>query len=278
VDEGNNWINMTYGPLTLSRMLPTTNAPDPQAKPELIVASALGAAQGAYSITGNSIAVGAGDASAPARPALDFYGQQRPAAGVSIGAVEYIPPAPTLTGINPAQGTRGTSVAVTLTGTDFTVGSTVTVTGGVAASNVTRVSSTTLTATFTIPTSTLPSVQTVTVTSTGGTSGTVNFTIVNPPAPTLTSINPNSGTHPASANATTSVPVTLTGTGFTQRGAAVTVSGGRVNVSNVTVVSDTTIMATFGIQGGTSTATGPRTVTVYNSGLLNPATITFTVK
>jgi len=53
VDEGHNWLNLTYGPLTLSR----PNATTPTA-PELMVASAsVAATGGAYSIAGTSAAV-----------------------------------------------------------------------------------------------------------------------------------------------------------------------------------------------------------------------------
>ena len=58
--------------------------------------------------------------------------------------------APTLTSISPNQGIRGTTVAVTLTGTNFVAGATtVTVTGGgVTVTNVIVSSTTSLTANF----------------------------------------------------------------------------------------------------------------------------------
>jgi hypothetical protein len=291
--------------------------------------------------------------------------------------VEYIPGAPTLTAISPASGQAGTTVPVTLTGTNFTVGSTVTAGSGVTVGAVTRVSSTEITATFTItagatlgdravsvtasggttgtvtfsitaappkptltsvacsaiagvpngcagPTSlyrgdsvtmtlagtgltggsvnvtgggflgtgitvsnvqvnaagtqltatftvaalSLPSARQVGVTTALGSSTTVPFNVVNPPALTFTQISPISGARGAT------VPVTLTGTGFTQAGTSVTVSGSRVTVSNVTATSGTTITATFTIQS--TAATGSRTVTVTNPNLQS-GTKTFAV-
>jgi hypothetical protein len=377
VDEGNNWINLTYGPLTLGRPPAGGSGSTPSAEPT-VASAAVGIAQGAYSISGDSAAVGAGNSHAPGTPSQDFYGQARPATAVSIGAVEYIPGAPTLTAISPPSGQAGTVVPVTLTGTNFTVGSTVTVAGGgVTVSAVTRVSSTQLTASFTIaagatlgdravsvtasggttgtvlfaisaappkptlasvtcsaiagvpngcagPTSlyrgdsvtmtlvgtgltggsvtvtgggllgtgvtvsnvqvnaagtqltatftvaalSLPSARQVSVTTAVGSSGTLPFSIVNPPALTFTQISPISGARGAA------VPVTLTGTGFTQAGTSVTVSGSRVTVSNVMAISDTTLTATFTIQN--NAATGARTVTVTGPNLQN-GTKTFTV-
>jgi hypothetical protein len=82
------------------------------------------------------------------------------------------------------------------------------------------------------------------VTSPGGTSNAVTFTIV---APVLTSVTPSSG------NRGTSVPVILAGTGFTGA-TAVTVGGGgganAVTVSGFSVASDTQINATFNIPAG----------------------------
>jgi hypothetical protein len=101
VDEGHNWLNLIYGPLTLNR--PATAAP------ELMVASAsAGSAEGAYSIPGTSPAVnrGAGctDGGAPlgcmlrgglplpSTVSADFFGNTRPLNATNppdIGAVEF---------------------------------------------------------------------------------------------------------------------------------------------------------------------------------------------
>ncbi|MGE5644760.1 MAG: DUF4082 domain-containing protein, partial [Acidobacteriota bacterium] len=136
--------------------------------------------------------------------------------------------APTLTAVSPASGLRGTTVPVTLTGTNFATGATVAVSGtGVTVSGVTVVSATQITANFVIGASATTGARNVTVTTTGGTTGAVTFTVSAAAAPTLTAVNPASGVRG------TTVPVTLTGTNFVS-GATVAVSGTGVTVSGVT--------------------------------------------
>ena len=89
VDEGHNWLNLSYGPLTLNR---TVLASGPQAAaPELMIASSLtGSAGGAYSIPGTSPAVNRGNNSVA--PTVDYFGNARhntTASPVDIGAVEF---------------------------------------------------------------------------------------------------------------------------------------------------------------------------------------------
>jgi hypothetical protein len=75
VDEGNNWINLTYGPLSLS------NASQYTAKNTAL------APLGDYSITAASPALSA--ATATGAPEHDFFGNARPqGTGFDIGAVE----------------------------------------------------------------------------------------------------------------------------------------------------------------------------------------------
>src|SRR6266853_3701498 len=116
-------------------------------------------------------------------------------------------PAPTVTSITPNSGTANGWTAVTITGTGFLAGATVTL-GGTAATNVNVVGSTSITATT--PAHAAGAV-TVTVTNTDTQTGSLTngytYTSSNP-APTVTSIAPNSGT----ANGGTAV--TITGTGF----------------------------------------------------------------
>jgi hypothetical protein len=89
VDEGNNWINMTYGPLTLSRPTAAVTS-TPTAQEQMVTAASVGATQGAYSIPGASVAVNNG--TNEGAPKLDFYGNTRPLTAANpadIGAVEY---------------------------------------------------------------------------------------------------------------------------------------------------------------------------------------------
>jgi hypothetical protein len=271
VDEGNNWINMTYGPLTLSRPPATGSGSTPSAEPT-VASAAVGIAQGAYSITADSPAVGAGNAGAPGTPDHDFYGQTRSTLGVGIGAVELTPPAPTLTGgITPNSGVQGTTVAVTLTGTNFTAGSNVVISGTGITQFGATFSPTSITTNFVIAGTATVGDRTVTVATAGGITAPVTFTVVaKPPVPTLTSIVPNTGTRG------NTVTVSLNGTNFSAAGLAVTVSGTGVTATNVNYVSPTQVTASFVVApnanlggrnvrvttaGGTS---GPQTFTVTN--------------
>jgi hypothetical protein len=283
VDEGNNWINMTYGPLTLSRPPAVGGVSTPSAEPT-VASAAVGIAQGAYSIGSDSDAVGGGNAQANGVPGNDFYGQKRPKNSVSIGAVELIPGAPTLTAITPASGAASTVIPVTLTGTNFTTGSSVAISGtGVTASNVTRVSATQLTANFAIANSATLGARTVTVTSAGGTSGSATFTVTAaPPPPALSSINPTNGGRGLS------VSVTLAGanlTGATAVNVARVGGGGGggggggfnngVTVSNIVVDSSGThLTATFTIDASATIAARNVSVT---TGVGTSGNVTFNV-
>ena len=184
------------------------------------------------------------------------------------GSVTARVPAPTLSSISPISGVRGTSVPVTLTGTNLTGATAVAVSGtGVTVSGLTVVNATTATATFTIAGTATVSARTVTITTPGGTSNTVTFTVTSPGAPTLTSIAPTSGAQGAT------VPITLTGTNLTGA-TAITVSGTGVTVSGLTVVGPTSVTATFAVSG---TATlSARTVSITTPGGTSN-TVTFTV-
>ncbi|HMD69819.1 MAG TPA: IPT/TIG domain-containing protein [Bryobacteraceae bacterium] len=167
------------------------------------------------------------------------------------------PPAPVLTSVSPASGVQGTSLPVTLAGSNFVTGATVAVSNpGVTAGSVTIVSATQITATLTIAANAALGAANVTVTTSGGTSGTAVFT-VNPPAPVLTSVSPASGVQG------TSVPVTLAGSNFVS-GATVSATNSGVTVGGVTVVSAAQITATLTIAA--NAALGAAKVTVTTSG------------
>ena len=184
---------------------------------------------------------------------------------------------PTLTSIAPSSGIQGAAVAVTLTGTNFGPGSTISLSGtGINVSSPAVVSSTSITATFTIAASAPTGPQNVTVTTGSKTSGSQPFT-VNSGAPTLTSIAPSSGVQG------TAVAVTVTGTLFAS-GSTIALSGTGITVSNITVVSSTSITATFtialnapaGAQNVTvTTAIGTSGTQPFTVNAL-PPTVTFT--
>ena len=169
-------------------------------------------------------------------------------------------PAPTLTAISPALGILGTTVAVTLTGTNFIEGgTTVKVSGaGITVTGVAVSSRTSLAASFVLGPTAAAGSRTVTVTTANGTSGGQTFTINLPPAPTLTSVSPNDGLRG------TTVAVTLTGTNFVVGATTVAVSGTGVTVTNVVVGSSTSLTGSFVLDGLASDDL--RTVTVTTTG------------
>jgi hypothetical protein len=179
-----------------------------------------------------------------------------PSGGVTVQAASSVSPSavgtatvtvtapstvPVLSSIAPSSGTQGTNVSVTLAGSNFQPGVTVSVGGaGVSATSVALVSSTLITATFSIAATAATGAHSVTATTTAGTSAAQPFGVTAPVSakPTLNSLTPNSAARGATVN------VTLNGTNFTT-GATVTVQGSVVTVSNVVVVSPTTITAAF---------------------------------
>jgi hypothetical protein len=144
------------------------------------------------------------------------------------------PGAPTVASITPNSGPASGGTEVTITGTGFQSGASVKL-GGTAATAVTVVSGTSITATA--PAHAAGAVN-VLVTNTDGQNGTLTngFTYgAANPAPTVTSITPNSGV--ASGGTT----VTIAGTGFL---AGAAVSFGGTNATGATVVNSTSITAT----------------------------------
>jgi hypothetical protein len=154
---------------------------------------------------------------------------------------------PTVTSVSPNSGPTTGGTAVTITGTNFAAGATVTF-GTTAATNVAVVNSATITATA--PAGSAGAV-TVTVTVSGQSASLASgFSYTLPP--TLTSVSPNSG---STAGGTA---VTITGTNFA---AGATVTFGAAAATNVAVVSGTEITATT-----PAGSAGAVTVTVTNPG------------
>jgi hypothetical protein len=194
------------------------------------------------------------------------------------------PPKPALTGISPASGNRGSSVIVTLTGSNLqgTTAVNVTTTGGfgsgITVSNIAvNAAGTQVTATFTISANTsLTLVRSVTVVNGIGTSNAETFSVTAAPTPTLTGISPTSGARGKT------VAVTLTGTNLAP-GTTVNVArqsgfgGAGITVNGVTVSADgKTLTANFVISGTTTTGGRNISVTVPGAGA-NSGNVTFTV-
>jgi len=141
--------------------------------------------------------------------------------------------APIATSISPTSGPAAGGTVVTISGTGFRNGATVTF-GGTAASSVNVVGSTTITATTPAHASgpvnvvvTNPNAQNSTLTN--------GFTYAAAPAPTVSGVNPTSGT------AAGGTAVTISGTGFVT---GATVSFGGTAATGVVVNSGTSISAT----------------------------------
>ena len=139
-------------------------------------------------------------------------------------------PAPVVSSVSPTSGPTAGGTSITITGTGFLAGASVSV-GGTAATNVAVANSTTITAAT--PAHAAGTVD-VMVTNTDAQSGTKTggFTYIAPPV--VSSVSPTSG---STAGGTS---ITITGTGFL---ANATVSVGGTAASSVAVVNSTTITA-----------------------------------
>jgi hypothetical protein len=262
VDEGNNWVNISWGPLSMTS--PST-----------------GAVLGDYSLAAGSPAIGYitnGNSSTTytAAPTDDFFGNLRKSNGaVDVGAVEFAgatAAAPTLTSIAPTSARRGQTVSVTVTGTSLTGATAVTVSGtGVSVPSFTVANDTTITASFTITAGAAitgtGATHTVSVQGPGGTSNTVTFTVF---GPTVASISPTSGKRG------TAVPVIITGTGL-NGATSVTAGGGLTITINSINATGTQLNATIAVGSGAALST--RSVRVVTPGGTTPinAAVTFTV-
>jgi hypothetical protein len=175
---------------------------------------------------------------------------------------------PTLTGISPASGASGTSVNVTLTGTNLTGATAVTAPSqpNITVSNFVPVSSTQVKATLHLAAATTVGAHAIEVIAPIGASNAVTFTVV--AAPKLTGISPASGAPDTSVN------VTLTGTNLTGATAVTAPSQPNITVSNFVPVSSTQVTATLHLAA--ATLPGAHAIEVITpAGASN--TVTFTV-
>ena len=166
--------------------------------------------------------------------------------------------APTITAFTPNTGNAGTSVNVSLTGTNLTGASLATSNPGILVRNVVT-TPTAITATFQIAFSAAPGAATVTVTTTTG-SATTSFS-VNASAPVLSTLSPTSG--PVTRL------VTITGNGF-----STTAGLNEIRFNGVTATTLSATATTLTTQVPSGASTGPVTVTI---GELVSNGLTFTV-
>ncbi|MCL5289261.1 MAG: IPT/TIG domain-containing protein [Acidobacteria bacterium] len=173
--------------------------------------------------------------------------------------------APVVSSVTPSSGPVAGGTTVTITGANFVAGATVTF-GANPATGVVFNSATSLTAVS--PAGAAGAVS-VTVTNPSTQSGTLPlaFTYAQPPAPSITSVNPTSG--PASGGA----PITIAGANF-QAGATVTVGGtpatGVIVVSAISITAVTPAHAA-GTVNVVVTNPGPQSGTLFSGYTFNPA-------
>ncbi|WP_345739054.1 IPT/TIG domain-containing protein, partial [Prosthecobacter algae] len=165
--------------------------------------------------------------------------------------------APTVTNVSPATGSTAGGRSVTITGMDFT-GATAVTFGGTAATSFTVDSATQITAVT--PAGSAGAVSVLVTTAGGTNAANTLFTYIAPP--TVTNVNPATGSTVGGTS------VTITGTNFT---GATGVTFGGAPASRVRVLNATTISATT--PAGTA---GPASVLVTTAGGTNAANTLFT--
>jgi hypothetical protein len=170
-------------------------------------------------------------------------------------------PEPRLTAIQPASAQRLQTVDLTLTGSNFEeAATTVDLGAGITLDNVTIASPQSINVRATVQAGATLGPRNISVTNAGPGGGTATlangFTVLaQHPAPSLTAVSPGEGQRQ------TTVPVTLTGSGFVS-GLTTVSFGPDITVSDVAVVSATSLTATLVIGSGASL--GARNVTVTN--------------
>jgi hypothetical protein len=192
--------------------------------------------------------------------ALDGQGNIYAAEGTHLWKIATGPAA--IASLAPSQAPEGSTVAVTITGSNFLPELVVNTCPAITPGNVTVVSPTQISATFTIqPLGPLGACD-ITVTTLTGTTAASTFTVLVPP-PALGAVTPASGFRGQT------VPVGITGTNMA--GGTLSAMPG-ITISGV-AVADTLVTANFAIA---PTATlGPRSVIVTTpSGLSNALTFT----
>jgi Legume lectin domain/IPT/TIG domain/Chitobiase/beta-hexosaminidase C-terminal domain/Abnormal spindle-like microcephaly-assoc'd, ASPM-SPD-2-Hydin len=170
-------------------------------------------------------------------------------------------PAPTVSSVSPNSGSTAGGAAVTITGTNFVTGAAVTF-GGTAATNVVVVSGTQITATS--PAGSAGAV-TVTVTDSGGQSGSVAgaFTYIAVPALTISPTNLAFGSVEVNTASMETVTLSSTGTAVTVSAALVTGAGFTVSGGTFPITLNPGQAVTLDVQfepTATGAATGQLTI------------------
>jgi hypothetical protein len=175
---------------------------------------------------------------------------------------------PTVTSIDPNQGVQGQTLTVTITGTDLTGATAVSLGEGVTISPFIVDSDTQISASVTIAADADPVARDVSVTTPFGTATLASGFTVLPPAPTITSVEPAQGKRRQTLD------VVITGTDFT--GATEMSFGEGITVNTLTVDDATQI--TVNITIAKDTTEGVRDVSVTTAGGTGTLTEGFMVK
>ena len=174
------------------------------------------------------------------------------------GGFTYIASAPTLLSIAPVSGTTAGGTSITLTGTGFIPGTTVTI-GGVAATNITVINTNTITATTPAYVSGAL-VQTVAVNNGIGSASLLNAFTYIASTPTIIAIVPNTGTSSGGTS------VTISGSNFIP-GSSVTIGGQAatsvipVNASTITAVTPAYVSGSLTVNVAVNNTVGNATLT-----------------
>jgi hypothetical protein len=164
--------------------------------------------------------------------------------------------APTVSFVSPSSGAKGTSMQVSVSGTNFVPGATSVSFGGDIQVNVVSVfGPTSLSASIVIPASVPVGNRLVTVTTQGGTSPAAVFLVTNP-APAITSISPSTLARGAAAT------LTIEGSGLLAGASGTKVDlGPDISVGVATLVGN---QLQVSVVVGPTAAVGARSVTLTN--------------
>ncbi|RPI17536.1 MAG: hypothetical protein EHM61_29230 [Acidobacteria bacterium] len=181
--------------------------------------------------------------------------------------------APAISSISPTQGSQGSSFTLTMTGSDLAGASEVSFSpsSGITVSNI-QSSASQVTASVSISSSATTGSRQVSVTTPGGTSNALAFTVTQSqsqtPPPTISWISPTEGSRG------TSFTLTINGSDLTGASAVSFSPSSGITVSNVQTTSSTRVTASVTISS--SAATGTRQVSVTTPGGTSN-TVAFTV-
>ncbi len=191
-------------------------------------------------------------------------------------ALTIIPARPHVTAFSHGTLGRGaSSVAVTVSGTNFRSGDTLSASGtGLTFASVSVVSAAQITANVSVTAGATLGTRDITVThaaTVGGVAGTLDdATSVIAAAPTVTSMNASSIGRTGTGGATRNVPVEVTGTNF-MTGA--TLSFAKSGGSGVSVVASTTVVVSATKLRATLAITGAATTGLWDVTVTNPSTL-----